>query len=471
MGLCNYIDDEYQRKLHNKNIEHLEVLLHDKICSFCGGSRLKPALLSTTFQGKNIYELGNLSIRNCLKLLQEAVEDPNIRAISSSTNPRIISLLQTMDKLGLGYLKLNRSTKSLSGGELQRVTLAGSLSHKLFGVTYILDEPTIGLAQPQINVLLSILQKLVENGNTVVLVEHDKSVLQQADYLIEMGPASGKNGGKVMYQGDLEQLNSCKDSLTLKLLKSATKHTSMPIDGPSAVFGVRGATKNNLKSIDVNFYSNRINAVKGISGSGKSTLIKEVLFPSFSTKQNIGCTSIVGNEVFDAVLLMDQEPISTSAIGTVASYLGILEPIKTIFGRSAEAKALCLKKADFSYQGKTGKCLHCNGYGQVKTSMDFMNDIWLPCDSCDGLRYNNQILDCKINQKSIGDVLRLTIDEAITYFSDKKLLDALQQVSEMGIGHLTLGQAGNALSGGESQRIKLAKELIKPQKREHAIPA
>lgn len=466
LGLCNYIDDEYQRKLHNKNLKDLEALLHAVECPTCNGSRLKPELLNTKFLGNNIHEISHLSIASCLDLIENIAqkEDEVILAISKVVLPPVTKSLQTIVDLGLGYLNLDRALSSLSGGERQRVTLAGQLSTHLFGVTYVLDEPTIGLDTKQVDVLSKALKRIVANGNTVVVVEHDISFIKSADYIIEMGPGAGNLGGEVIYQGQLAEIAKAKHSVTYQLLQEKRVAPIQQQNKKGASFGVKGAFANNLKDVEVNFYSQQIIAVKGVSGSGKSSLIKEVLYSSWLKKRSVNCAAINGLDQFEEVLLIDQEALKQNRLSTPVSYTGIIEHIKNIFSKTEYAKNVGLKKADFSYQSKNGKCPTCGGHGKLKTSMDFMSDIWLTCDTCKGMRYNTTVLACKYKDRSIGEVLRMTVQEAIEFFDTGVLVENLEVLKRVGVGHLLLGQSGNTLSGGEAQRLKLATSMLQKRK-------
>jgi len=465
-GLCNYIDDEYQRKLHNKNITNLEELLHAVECPTCHGSRLKPELLKTKFLGQHIHEISHLSIDSCLDLIGQidTKEDEVVLAISKVVLPPVTKSLQTIVDLGLGYLNLDRAVSTLSGGERQRVTLAGQLSTHLFGVTYVLDEPTIGLDEGQIAVLSKALKRIVANGNTVVVVEHDESFIKSADYIIEMGPGAGNLGGEVIYQGKVSDIAKAKHSVTYKLLQEKRVTPVQQQNKKGESFGVKGAFANNLKNIDVDFYAGQITAVTGVSGSGKSSLIKEVLYSSWLKNRSVNCTSVNGLDQFEEVLLIDQEILTQNRLSTPASYTGIIEQIKAIFSKTEAAKSVGLKKADFSYQSKNGKCATCAGHGKLKTSMDFMSDIWLTCDSCKGMRYNDTVLACKLNDYSIGEVLQMTVQEAIEFLDSGAIIENLEILKQVGVGHLILGQTGNTLSGGEAQRLKLATSMLGNQK-------
>ena len=466
LGFCRYIDDEYQRKLHNKNISALEELLHPVECATCRGSRLKQELLETRFLGLNIHELCQLSITSCLQLIEgsEKEPDPVIRGIKQKILPPVLASMKTIVDLGLGYLSLDRAVATISGGERQRLTLAGQLSKHLFGVTYVLDEPTIGLDDQQVMVLSKVLKNIVANGNTVVVVEHDPSFIQQADYLIEMGPGAGTQGGEVIYQGKVSDVESAKDSLTYRLFHEQRLKLEKLSTVSGNAFGVNGAFANNLKNLDVTFHAGQMIAITGISGSGKSSLMKDVLYASWQKGRPVGCRAVHGFDQFDEVLLIDQSALAPNRLMTPASFSGVLEQIKTLFSKTEEAKQTGFKKANFSYQSKNGKCTVCNGHGQVKTSMDFMSDIWLTCDSCHGLRYNDAILSIKYQGKSIGEVLKMTVAEAIDFFEDASIVDSLKTLQQVGIGHLVLGQAGNTLSGGEAQRLKLAASMMNQKK-------
>ena len=466
LGICNYIDNEYQRKLHNKNISNLEDILHNVECSTCNGSRLKPELLNTTFLVKNIHEISHLSITSCLELIENVNDklDATVLAISKVVLAPVTKSLKTIVDLGLGYLSLDRAINTLSGGERQRVTLAGQLSTHLFGVTYVLDEPTIGLDEGQVAILSKALKRIVANGNTVVVVEHDAFFIKNADYLIEMGPGAGNLGGEVIYQGKVSDIATAKHSVTYRLLK---EEQNIPVKRnikKGGSFGVKGAFANNLQHIEVDFYTQQIIAVKGVSGSGKSSLIKNVLYNSWLKNRPVNCTSVYGFEQFDAILFIDQEALQQSRLSTTVSYTGIIEQIKTEFSKTTSAKKLGLKKADFSYQSKKGKCTTCGGHGKLKTSMDFMSDIWLTCDTCKGMRYNTTVLSCKFNERSIGDVLKMTVQEAIVFFDTGALVDNLNILKQVGVGHLLLGQSGDTLSGGEAQRLKLATSMLQKRK-------
>ncbi|XP_020901796.1 uncharacterized protein LOC110240336 [Exaiptasia diaphana] len=464
IGFCGYIDDEFERKRNNKKIESLEALLHQEECETCHGSRLKEYLLETSFLGKNIHELSQLSIREVLKHFEKGISDSNVQAIADVVLPGVIRMLKTLEQLGLSYLSIHRPVSSLSGGEYQRVMLAGQLSSHLYGVTYVLDEPTIGLDEKQVLTLISLLKQLIEKGNTVVVIEHDETFIRHADHILEMGPGSGEFGGEVQFTGSIEEVMNANDSITAKLLNTSVDYSARKSESVTREFGVRGATLHNLKSIDVGFYEGQITALTGVSGSGKSSLMEGVLYASFQANQPIGCESFFGMDAFDEVLLVDQQLLSTSLTSTVASYTGTLDDLKLVFSKTDHAKELGLKRADFSYLSKNGKCPTCSGNGKIKTSLDFMSDVWTPCDTCSGSRYSEKVNSVLYEEKSIGDVLKLSIDQAMDAFANESFVKKLQILSDVGIGHVLLGQATATLSGGEAQRVKLSKYLLSKQK-------
>ncbi len=456
-GLCHYIFEEYERKLHNKNIQHLEDLLHYVECDHCHGSRLKPKLLKIQFLGFNIHELSKQSIATILQSFNRLSneKDTTIKALAQSVTDAIRPALNMLSSLGLSYLSLDRAITSLSGGERQRVSLTGQLSSHLHGVVYVLDEPTVGLDQAQTKELLNALRSLIDNGNTVVIVEHDPDFIKHSDYIIELGPAAGKNGGTLIFQGPHKLLSHHKQSLTYRLLNESSAKSTKKERILGQPFSISGAIANNLKSVDVTFQSGMITAVTGVSGSGKSSLIRDTLFASWKKRRPIKCTAIDGIEQFDDVLFIDQEALQKNRLSTPASLTNVLESLKKMFAQTAEAKERKLKRSDFSYQSKNGKCTSCSGYGETKVAMDFMSDIWLTCESCKGLRFNETILASPYRDKSIGEILQMTVEEALIFFQDSPLTKTLQLMQSAGLGHLVLGQSGHTLSGGEAQRLKL----------------
>lgn len=469
LGLYHYIADEFERRRHNKNIQPLLDLLQDVPCNHCHGTRLKSELLTIKYHKKSIADICAMSIAEGYAFLQNTRKNDRHQAITDLVIPPVQRLMKMLIDLGLGYLSLDRRAITLSGGEFQRVQLSGQLSANLYGVTYVLDEPTIGLDQSQIDVLIRLLKSLLEKGNTVIVIEHDPTFIKSAEYLIELGPGAGKQGGEIIFQGAIETLKKHPKTLTYELLYKDFTYKSVPPKKSGHTFGVKKACLHNLKDIDVHFTAGQITAITGVSGSGKSTLLKEVLFASKEKKRPVGCQSVFGMALFDRVHLIDQSPVSLNALTIPATYLGILNRIQTLFAQSSQAKSLGLKKAHFSYQSKAGKCLNCNGYAEVKTSLDFMRDVWTSCETCQGKRYNDAVLACRINPAkgnipfNIGEVLEMQLTDLGQLFDDVLLNKLADAAIELGLGHLKLGQAGNRLSGGEGQRLKLAKAMHNPE--------
>lgn len=462
MGFCGYINDEYERKRQNKNIQTLEELLHDVECPECKGARLKPELLETRFLGKNIAEWMQLSIADLQKELEgiSQIEDPVVSAIAEKVSPAILSQLSVLESLGLSYLTLDRNVATLSGGEYQRVLLSGQFTSHLHGVTYILDEPTIGLDAAQVASLEKLLRGIIAYGNTVVAVEHDPAFIRMADYFIEMGPEAGSQGGEIVFQGDQEALASHPETKTYELLNADLVFEKIEYKSEET-FSVHGAQANNLKNIDVTFNLGGFSVITGVSGSGKSSLMRDVLRASIQKKHPVNCQSFSGSDVFNQwnMLYIDQQVLGTSRIMTPASYLGILDALQLIFSKTDAAKSAGLKKADFSYLSKTGKCPTCGGHGKIKTSLDFISDVWTDCDTCFGSRYSEQANEIQWEGHTIGRMLELSVNQAKEALSHHKIASILDILIELGLGHIRLGQSENSLSGGEAQRLKLAKTL------------
>ncbi|MCR9172359.1 MAG: excinuclease ABC subunit UvrA [bacterium] len=463
LGLCGYINDEFERKRQNKNIQSLEALLHDVTCPTCAGSRLKSELLSIQFLDKNIAEWMRLTVSEMRELLEDIpkIKDAKTKVVAKKVSPSILTQLAVLENLGLSYLNMDRGVATLSGGEYQRVLLSGQLDSNLNGVTYILDEPTIGLDQQQVKTLEKLLRGIIKHGNTVVVVEHDPQFIQFADYIIEMGPEAGENGGQVIFQGDQNALLKNRNTKTYSLLHENV--SLRKIQGQSSEsFTVHKASANNLKNIDVRFQLGAFTVISGVSGSGKTSLMRDVLYQSTLRKRPVHCASITGANLFEEfqTVYIDQQPLATTRAMTPAGFLGILDALQAIYSKVDEAKSTGLKKSDFSYLSKKGKCPTCAGNGRVKTSLDFMSDVWTDCDTCFGSRYSEDINAILWRERSIGELLQLTIDQSMEFLADQKISGTLQLLIKLGLGHIRLGQPANTLSGGESQRVKLAKALV-----------
>ena len=465
-GFCNLIDEEHARRLHNKNLDELLSMMREVECRDCKGARLNHDALSIRVNNKNIHELSSLSIRETPEWFEHQKNADELSDVVKMIYEQIKPILSGLIELGLGHLSLTRRSSTLSGGEGQRLRLAQQLNGSLIGMTYILDEPTIGLHQQNVGQLLNIIQRLKEKGNTIVIVEHDKEVIKAADNIIEIGPGSGTQGGKIVAQGNYKKFIECNKAITPYYLINDISRTVQDRALMENAFGVKGVYKHNLVNRDFDFHANGIIALTGLSGAGKSTLMHYVLHPTLTQKEPVNCSGYYNNAGFDQIISVDHKALSGSINSAVATYTGILDFLQTIFASCDEAKNAGLKKNSFSYNHKDGRCENCNGYGKVKISMDFMDDVWNICDKCSGTRYNDEVLKIKLHDKSIADILFMTVKEAHEYqslFDDKtahKAIEILAQLEEIGLGHLTLGQTTASLSGGESQRLKMSVKLL-----------
>lgn len=473
LGFCNYVDEEYQRKLHNKNIGALEELLSEVICGACQGAKLNPDLLAVQIGGKNISELSQLSLKQTrafFKNLEKGESRAPQSGILALILPKIYTLLDVLDELGLFYLSTARSSRTLSGGEGQRIRLARAFSARLYGVTYVLDEPTIGLHEKDVISLIQVMRKLIALGNTVIVVEHDETVMREADHLIELGPGAGRTGGQLIAVGPPETFIQHPSSLTGKYLREKNTSTPSKASVLKASFGLRNAKLHNLKGLDLDLISGGIIAVTGVSGSGKSTLIRQVLLPSCLQMHPVHCDSTYGLDQFDQVQFVDQRPIAQHSSSSVTTWSGLMDHLRDLYASQPSAKEMGLKKSAFSYLHKQGACPDCNGSGHQRTALDFLGDVETICETCHGDRYRPEVLAVLHQGLSIGGVLKMTVAEASQRFSGMgapkisqgfKGSPNLKALVEVGLGHLQLGQSLATLSGGEAQRLKLAKELVK----------
>jgi excinuclease ABC subunit A len=459
LGFCNYIDEEYYRRIENKNINDLRELLEEIPCSSCQGKRLKESLLAIHFKSLSIFDLGELTIQESLNFFE--INDSNHsmeNLLLDEIRSYVLPLLKSLIDLGLGYLTINRTSDTLSGGEGQRVRLAGQLAANLVGVTYVLDEPTMGLHATNTKQLIKVIRTLIQRGNTVVLIEHDLSCIEQADHIIELGPGAGNEGGTVLFSGTytdyktvFEKLNSHRNQTCLKV----------PLMNSKPTFEIRKAFKNNLKSIDVEFISKGIISIEGPSGSGKSTLVDGVIVPSFELKKATGCESIFGLDQFEDLVYLKQDVKAISRNNTLLSFLEIYEELQNYFYKATKQTGLKISKHIFSYMHNDGRCKSCFGNGKKRLSMDFTSDVWITCEMCGGKRFNKEALDFSIESYTISDVLSLTVKEMFSVFEiSKRFCQALKILVDLGLGHLILGQPGGTFSSGEIQRIQLAKAII-----------
>ena len=439
-------------------------------CPACKGHRLKPEALSIKIDGKSIYEITQMNVKDELKFFKCLKFDETNRKISDKIMKEIVSRLSFLNDVGLSYLTLDRKSGTLSGGESQRIRLATQIGSQLVGVMYVLDEPTIGLHQRDNEKLIKTLKHLRDLGNTLIVVEHDEQTIRTADYIVDLGPGAGVNGGNIVFEGTNKDLLSDDKSLTGAYI-NGKKKIETPLQyhpGNDKKIILKGANKNNLKNIDVEFPLGKFIAVTGVSGSGKSTLVNMILYKAIQSKLNRtrlktnGYKEIKGVENIDKIIDIDQAPIGRTPRSNPATYTGMFTSIRELFAAHPEAKVRGYKPGRFSFNVKGGRCENCQGAGQIKIEMHFLPDIYVRCDVCKGKRYNTETLQVKYKGKSISDVLDMTVDEALEHFSNiPGICKKLNTLSEVGLGYIGLGQSATTLSGGEAQRIKLASELSK----------
>lgn len=443
------------------------------VCPDCGGKRLNKEALSYRFAGKTIAELSDMDIDELLEFLESGKwkeeSSEKVRAVAEPILKEICARLRFMQSVGLTYLSLSRSSESLSGGESQRIRLATQIGSRLVNVLYILDEPSIGLHQRDNQRLIRSLKELRDMGNSVIVVEHDEQIMREADYIVDIGPKAGRLGGKIMFQGTPEQMLQ-SDCLTAKWLRGEKKipeyrNTELS-EHQLQLFGCRG---NNLKNIDVAFPLGKMIGVTGVSGSGKSTLINQTLYPILSQHfyrsltKPLAYDRIEGIEYIDKVIAVDQSPIGRTPRSNPATYTNVFNDIRDLFAQLPESKIRAWKAGRFSFNTKGGRCENCAGNGYKTIQMHFLPDVYVPCEVCGGKRYNKETLEVKFKGKTISDVLDMTVKQAVEFFeSQPYILKKIKTIQDVGLGYIKLGQSSTTLSGGESQRIKLATELSRP---------
>ena len=469
-GICNNIERRYKETQSDASRKELEELMSECPCPECGGRRLRKESLAVPVGGKNIYEFTTLSVEDALVWLDGLTLTEQQLLIADRILKEIRSRLGFLKSVGLGYLTLSRSAGTLSGGESQRIRLATQIGSSLMGVLYILDEPSIGLHQRDNDKLLATLQNLRDLGNSLIVVEHDEDTMRAADYLIDIGPGAGVHGGRVVAAGTPAEVMANPDSLTGQYL-SGKKKIEVPAArraGNGKILKVVGASENNLRHIDVEFPLGTFTVVTGVSGSGKSSLVNEVLFKRLGAelmrmKVRPGkCDRIEGIEQLDKVVNIDQSPIGRTPRSNPATYTGLFNDIRDLFASTQEAKSRGYGQGRFSFNVRGGRCEACSGDGLLKIEMHFLPDIFVPCEVCKGKRYNRETLEVRYKGKNIADVLDMTVDEGVEFFSAlPKLKRRLQTLQDVGLGYVKLGQPSTELSGGEAQRVKLATELSK----------
>ncbi len=439
-------------------------------CPDCNGHRLKKESLAVTIGGKNISELCNLSVNDCADFINGLELSKRDKMISGQIVKEIKSRLGFLKSVGLEYLTLSRSAGTLSGGESQRIRLATQIGSSLMGVLYILDEPSIGLHQRDNNKLIATLKRLRDLGNTLIVVEHDEDTMYAADYIVDIGPYAGVNGGEVICTGTVDDIKACQKSITGQYL-SGKRFIPVPDKrrtGNGFTLDVIGASEHNLKNIDISIPLGTFTCVTGVSGSGKSSLVNEIIYKHLAGKLNRakirpgGFKRMDGLENLDKVIAIDQSPIGRTPRSNPATYTGIFTDIRDLFANTNDAKMKGYSSGRFSFNVKGGRCEACEGDGIIKIEMHFLPDVYVPCEVCKGQRYNRETLDVHYKGKSIYDVLEMTVDEGAEFFANiPKLSRKLRTLQDVGLGYIKIGQPATTLSGGEAQRVKLATELSK----------
>ena len=467
-GICNNIERRYKETTSDLSRAELEQCMSTVKCPECHGARLRKESLCVTVGGINIDEFANKSIVKAIEFLDSLTLTDREQMIARLIVKEIKDRLTFLRSVGLGYLTLARSSASLSGGESQRIRLATQIGSSLVGVLYILDEPSIGLHQRDNEKLLNTLRNLRDIGNTLIVVEHDEDTMRAADYIVDVGPGAGIHGGNIVCTGTAEDIMNCKESITGQYL-SGRKKIPVPAKrrkGNGKSLKIIGARENNLKNIDAEIPLGEFVCITGVSGSGKSSLINEILYKRLVTELNgakkvAGAhTDILGIDNLDKVIAIDQSPIGRTPRSNPATYTGVFNDIRDLFASTAEAKARGYKANRFSFNVKGGRCEACQGDGIVKIEMHFLADIYVPCDVCKGARYNRETLEVKYKGKNIYDVLEMTVEEGLEFFSSiPKIKRKLQTLYDVGLGYVKIGQPATTLSGGEAQRVKLSTEL------------
>jgi excinuclease ABC subunit A len=473
-GAVNFLERRYEQTASEDIKQWIEKnFIVQKVCPVCNGKRLKPEALAVTIRGLNIIDVTNLTIErahNFFEDLQNSLTDREIKIVGDLLI-EIKKRLQFMLDVGLGYLTLSRPVNTLSGGEAQRIRLATQIGSGLTGVTYVLDEPTVGLHQRDNLRLINTLKKLKDLGNTVIVVEHDEEIIRSADYIVDLGPYGGERGGKVVFAGTVQRLiDNPNGSLTGQYLAGIKKieHPLVRRKGNGNFLTIVGARHNNLKNITVSFPLGTFICVTGVSGSGKSSLIIDTLYPAlmnaiYKTKLPVGeHDRIEGLQNVDKIIAIDQSPIGRTPRSNPATYTKVFDDIRELFAMTPEAKARGYTKSRFSFNLKGGRCEACQGHGLVKIEMLFLPDVYVECDVCKGRRYNEETLQVRYRGKNIHEVLEMSVEEALEFFKNvPTIYRTLSFLNEVGLGYIKLGQPATTLSGGEAQRIKLASELRK----------
>jgi excinuclease ABC subunit A len=468
-GIVTSLERRYRETDSAGQRERIEEYMSFRPCPVCKGARLKPEVLAVTVGDHNIHEFTQMSVTRAAEFLETLQLTETEELIGRRIIKEIRERLAFLENVGVGYLQLDRAASTLSGGEAQRLRLATQIGSQLVGVLYILDEPSIGLHQRDNGKLIATLERLRDLGNTVLVVEHDEQMMRSADWLVDMGPGAGEHGGYVVAEGPADQVEQSPGSVTGQFL---SRERTIPVPErrteDTGSFWVRGASQHNLKDIDVEFPVAKFITVTGVSGSGKSTLVNEIVYKALANRlhrmrvkpgDHLGCEGI---ECFDKVIDIDQSPIGRTPRSNPATYTDLFTPIRELYAQTPDAKVRGYKQGRFSFNVRGGRCETCKGDGTIKIEMHFLPDVYVPCETCGGKRYNRETLEVRFKGKSIAEVLEMSVEEALGFFAKiPKIRRRLQTLHDVGLDYIKLGQPATTLSGGEAQRVKLAKELSK----------
>ncbi|MFE9727196.1 excinuclease ABC subunit UvrA [Streptomyces sp. NPDC005794] len=470
-GAVQYVKRRHSEAESDSSRERFEGYMREVACPTCEGTRLKPLVLAVTVMEKSIAEVAAMSISECAEFLGRLKLNARDKKIAERVLKEVNERLKFLVDVGLDYLSLNRAAGTLSGGEAQRIRLATQIGSGLVGVLYVLDEPSIGLHQRDNHRLIETLVRLRDMGNTLIVVEHDEDTIKVADWVVDIGPGAGEHGGKVVHSGSLKELLANKESITGQYLSGSRviemPDVRRPVD-PQRLLTVHGARENNLQDIDVSFPLGVLTAVTGVSGSGKSTLVNDILYTHLARELN-GAKSVPGrhtrvdgDDLVDKVVHVDQSPIGRTPRSNPATYTGVFDHVRRLFAETMEAKVRGYLPGRFSFNVKGGRCENCSGDGTIKIEMNFLPDVYVPCEVCHGARYNRETLEVHYKGKSIAEVLDMPIEEGLEFFEAVPTIARhLRTLNEVGLGYVRLGQSAPTLSGGEAQRVKLASELQK----------